>query len=158
CSWIAPVPAEDGTRETASFTGPPLHRTPTTRLSRSWHSVMDHKTHSSKSLSTISNALLQPSRRLGALPGQFLPSPHTGDPLPCFVVHCLPFLISCTWKTRALLRWPASRSTTNRHSSTLESRLEHHASRFHHRERGTWRRCLYCCSLFPAEIPLQSAP
>src|SRR5262245_11233674 len=107
-------------RETASFTVPPLHRTPTTRRLRSWHSVIDHATQFCKPLSTISNALLQPSLRLGALRGQFLPSPHTGDPLLCFVVHCLASLISCTSKTPALLRWPASRSTTNMRWSTLE--------------------------------------
>ena len=105
CLSTALVLAEDGMRETASFTVPPLHRTPTTQRLRSWHSVIDHETHSCKPLSTTSNALLRPSRHPGALRGQPLPSPHTGAQLLCCGARWLILLISSTSKTTARLRW-----------------------------------------------------
>ena len=44
CLRIVPVPVADGMRETGLSAEPQLHHTPTTRRSRSWHSVIDHKT------------------------------------------------------------------------------------------------------------------
>src|SRR5215469_6024810 len=101
--------------ETASSMVPPLHRTPTTRRSRFWHSTIDHKIRLYKLRSPTLTVPLRPSLLLGALRGRFLPSPHIIGRLLCYGVRCLPLLISPTSSTTARLRLSASHSITNRH-------------------------------------------
>ena len=60
CFWIVPAPVADGMRETVLSTEPPLHPTPMTRRSHSWHSAIDHRSQLYKLRSPTLNAPLPP--------------------------------------------------------------------------------------------------